>query len=422
MKRVFVFAVLVLTGVITTASAELTKGNVIRDGGFEITPEISSVQVWEEWKEPTTNPVEIDIHNTENPNGGEHSLYLNGYNDPGYELTFWGGVKNELTVPVPVSQLETLNVDINNNPAGIFYGQYNKVNFISNTGDILGFVDYVPSFPIDNWNDDPHHKFTFYELSEEWEGKWEPRELEVWQNWQTKALPPHANIVEVRIYTCGQIWNDNLYGIESWTDNISLTPTEFLTYDASIDNTAFRESSLDVYIRNNGTEASDAFDVRLRIYDSSNEEVYNQIVEVGTLDSDQTEVVSFEYSLNPGTYKFVLTTGGLENFVLDQSSENDWKVFDDVVVGITEHPETSPLISAVELQSGSIHLSYSFPASTPYTLSIYDVTGRGVHNQTGQLASYGQITYNPMNMSEGVYFWRVETDAGEESGKFVWVR
>jgi hypothetical protein len=53
---------------------------------------------------------------------------------------------------------------------------------------------------------------------------------------------------------------------------------------------------------------------------------------------------------------------------------------------------------------------------------VFDVSGRGIYNQSGQLVGSGQITYNPVSMSEGVYFWRVSTDAGEESGKFVWVR
>jgi subtilisin family serine protease len=69
-----------------------------------------------------------------------------------------------------------------------------------------------------------------------------------------------------------------------------------------------------------------------------------------------------------------------------------------------------------------IILSYSVPAPTPYTLSIYDVTGREVADQSGQLAGSGEITYNSMSMSEGVYFWRFVTECGECSGKFVWVR
>jgi subtilisin family serine protease len=101
---------------------------------------------------------------------------------------------------------------------------------------------------------------------------------------------------------------------------------------------------------------------------------------------------------------------------------NAMKALDIDSVGVTEQPETPTLISAVQIQSGSILLNYSAPTSTPYTLNVYDVTGRGVHNQSGQLAGCGQITYNPMSMSEGVYFWRIATNAGEESGKFVWVR
>lgn len=94
----------------------------------------------------------------------------------------------------------------------------------------------------------------------------------------------------------------------------------------------------------------------------------------------------------------------------------------DTTTSIAEHHEPPPYISSTQLQTGSIQLNYSAPVSTPYALSIYDVTGREVHNQSGRLAGSGQITYNPMSMSEGVYFWRMETEQGDASGKFVWVR
>lgn len=101
---------------------------------------------------------------------------------------------------------------------------------------------------------------------------------------------------------------------------------------------------------------------------------------------------------------------------------NAMKAFDIDSVGVIEHPVTSPLITATQIQQGLINFAYSAPASTPYFLSIYDVTGRGVHSQSGQLAGSGQITCNSMSLSEGVYFWKIATEQGDASGKFVYVR
>jgi len=86
-------------------------------------------------------------------------------------------------------------------------------------------------------------------------------------------------------------------------------------------------------------------------------------------------------------------------------------------------PLALPFISAIQIQHEQVSFAYTVPAATSYILHIFDVTGRGVCNQSGQLtAGSGQITYNPMSMSEGVYFWRVVTECGEGSGKFVFVK
>lgn len=90
---------------------------------------------------------------------------------------------------------------------------------------------------------------------------------------------------------------------------------------------------------------------------------------------------------------------------------------------VAEQSVTLPFITATGIQYEQVNFAYDAPTTITYTLHIFDVTGRGVYNQSGQLtAGSGQITYNPVSLSEGVYFWRISTEQGEVSGKFVYVK
>lgn len=89
---------------------------------------------------------------------------------------------------------------------------------------------------------------------------------------------------------------------------------------------------------------------------------------------------------------------------------------------VAEQPAHPPFITAAGIQQERVSFAYSTPDATDYTLSIYDVSGREVYARVGQLAGSGQITYNPMSIAEGVYFWKVKTSYQKASGKFVWVR
>ncbi|MBD3285597.1 S8 family serine peptidase, partial [candidate division WOR-3 bacterium] len=102
---------------------------------------------------------------------------------------------------------------------------------------------------------------------------------------------------------------------------------------------------------------------------------------------------------------------------------NAMKALDIDSVGIAEQPTQTRGLYPLSLSTigREITLSYSVPSSTPYTLSVYDVSGREVHNTSGNLSGAGQITCTP-ELTQGVYFWQVETEAGEETGKFVFVR
>lgn len=129
------------------------------------------------------------------------------------------------------------------------------------------------------------------------------------------------------------------------------------------------------------------------------------------LENEQIKGLRFYIENVPGTASYNIAE--LDEIYLHASRDS--------VTAISEQP-TQRLIAALELQSGSIVLSCAVPASTPYTLSIFDVSGREVYSRTDNVSGSGQITCSPMSMSEGVYFWRVATDAGDGAGKFVWVK
>lgn len=129
--------------------------------------------------------------------------------------------------------------------------------------------------------------------------------------------------------------------------------------------------------------------------------------------------------LTPGPDRLCAIDGSFGDFTIDQNDKCRIKI--EAYTGFTGIEEVEsgmdiPLtISAVEIQRRTINFAYEVPASTPYVLRIYDVTGRGVHSQSGQFAGSGQITCSP-ELTQGVYFWRIATELGEESGKFVWLR
>lgn len=101
--------------------------------------------------------------------------------------------------------------------------------------------------------------------------------------------------------------------------------------------------------------------------------------------------------------------------------ETGWEpgVEEELVIGPVN---ALPLIEAPELQHKSVNFSYDISNPTDYVLSVFDVSGRQVFNHNGHMDSGGgRISLNP-ELTQGVYFWRIETELGVQSGKFVWLR
>lgn len=88
-------------------------------------------------------------------------------------------------------------------------------------------------------------------------------------------------------------------------------------------------------------------------------------------------------------------------------------------VSVQERPMEAQAISAASIQSGTIRLAA--PASTDYSLRIFDVTGSQVYETNGVTDARGEVICNP-DIGQGVYFWRFKASEGTSSGKFIYVR
>lgn len=92
-----------------------------------------------------------------------------------------------------------------------------------------------------------------------------------------------------------------------------------------------------------------------------------------------------------------------------------------VALDIVEVAETEGtfMVSVPGIQKGRIRFACRASGSASYTLRLFDVTGREVYATRGEITLQGKIDCVPV-ISQGVYFWMVETDAGSGSGKFIY--
>jgi thermitase len=88
-------------------------------------------------------------------------------------------------------------------------------------------------------------------------------------------------------------------------------------------------------------------------------------------------------------------------------------------VSVTEQPLKPEAVSAASIQNGVILLVA--PASTQYTLKLFDVTGRQVYTTNGRTGTHGVVVCKP-EINRGVYFWEFKTTHSRGSGKIVYLK
>lgn len=71
--------------------------------------------------------------------------------------------------------------------------------------------------------------------------------------------------------------------------------------------------------------------------------------------------------------------------------------------------------------SGLTHFEFHLGDASPVTFSIYDQTGRLVHQDAGKNFSVGthQFHWQAADMPQGIYFYNIKTNAGSKTGKVV---
>jgi len=87
-------------------------------------------------------------------------------------------------------------------------------------------------------------------------------------------------------------------------------------------------------------------------------------------------------------------------------------------LGITpdvDEEQSTSMILATLIDNNVLELSYS--RNTPYSISVFDATGRRVAFEKGY--SKGKITLSLTDLSEGVYFWSFVTPPEQATGKFL---
>ncbi len=98
---------------------------------------------------------------------------------------------------------------------------------------------------------------------------------------------------------------------------------------------------------------------------------------------------------------------------------NSRKAVEKEIIAVEEGRPEPAAVSAHGIQSGVIR--FVCELFGPYTLRIFDVTGRELYAERGRTDMKGEISCDPA-LGSGIYFWRFKTSEGTSSGKFVYVR
>jgi hypothetical protein len=177
-------------------------------------------------------------------------------------------------------------------------------------------------------------------------------------------------------------------------------------------------------IWNNGETNLEKIPARLRVYDESEDLVYENTKEIPNLESDDSTDVLFDTLIltEEGSYTFELATGNALGF-------KDLSEWDDVFVKlfqvstISELESNQFLCSTPGINKGVIRFAYRNTSPTHYNLRIINSLGNEVWAKEDHITnSCGQITYTPLALPAGVYFWVMTTNNTQRKGKLVFIK
>lgn len=128
-----------------------------------------------------------------------------------------------------------------------------------------------------------------------------------------------------------------------------------------------------------------------------------------------------EFFVNNFRYKFAFTSGGGNNFYLDDVNIYGGTPSDDVVVGINEIQDE---ISAFSLYPNpadeELNVRFDSNISNRATIKIADVTGKSIQNVIVNASSGTNIvSINTKSLTAGIYLMRIEMNGSMRTKKFI---
>jgi hypothetical protein len=179
-------------------------------------------------------------------------------------------------------------------------------------------------------------------------------------------------------------------------------------------------------VENFGSAEQDSVPVQCKINDSATgETIYYQVVYIASLAPGAVDTVNtFTGYIPPWTEAVYADTMRTEN-PGDARPGDDMQQFE-FVVSLSDVMTTSePIVNATfavspnPLMSGLATVRYNLPEAGPATLSVFDVTGRTVYEQTLAAGRSGTASLDLRKLGVGVYLVKVTTEGFSTTQKLV---
>ena len=179
-------------------------------------------------------------------------------------------------------------------------------------------------------------------------------------------------------------------------------------------------------VKNFGSAEQDSVPVQCKINDSATgETVYYQVVYIASLAPDAVDTVNtFPGYLPPPTEATYVDTMRTEN-PGDARPGDDMQQLEFVVSLSGVMTTSEPIVNATfaispnPLMSGLATVRYNLPEAGLATLSVFDVTGRTVYEQTLAAGRSGTASLDLRKLGVGVYLVKVATEGFSTTQKLV---
>jgi hypothetical protein len=388
-RRVVLLTLLVSLGL----SAELWV-NAIRDPGAELGQGDWETEAWSH-EEGGADSARVDAHDSTRAYEGDYSFLTDTRKNPRI------GPTDCFTTCTQVLKVPKAITDIDSCFWVVYVEYYNELYlydfsfaFRSQAGKTIRWASGNPTYPPDTIYT------TKFSLPES--GVWAEYGADLYNRWVGAAgWSALDTITEVQLHSWGgEAWD--WYGQEVSWDNVVLRSIAYYDYAAkSIDS---EEQVGQTYtpiatFANEGIKDDSSAMVYAEILEGESV-VYKDSQEV-SIPAESSEQVEFSQWAVPheGSYTLrVYPILGLDEYPADDTLEQ-------VLGGIEERSVDGKLVTTRYTLSGIL---FSFTPGIPGNLSIYDVSGREVYNQSIQPGAR-ELHWTTLSVPSGLYFYKIET-------------